>query len=55
MAMVEAAARLADRGGVAVTHQTGERDLARVRDGYRQVAGRVIDFCTRWSEMVRTI
>ena len=36
MAMVEAAPRLADRGGVAVTHQTGERDLARVRDGYRQ-------------------
>jgi UDP-N-acetylglucosamine--N-acetylmuramyl-(pentapeptide) pyrophosphoryl-undecaprenol N-acetylglucosamine transferase len=35
MAMVEAAPRLAaHRGGVAVTHQTGERDLARVRDGY---------------------
>jgi UDP-N-acetylglucosamine--N-acetylmuramyl-(pentapeptide) pyrophosphoryl-undecaprenol N-acetylglucosamine transferase len=36
MAMVEAAPWLADRGGVVVTHQTGERDLARVRDGYRQ-------------------
>ena len=36
MAMVEAAPRLADRGGVAITHQTGERDLERVRDGYRQ-------------------
>jgi UDP-N-acetylglucosamine--N-acetylmuramyl-(pentapeptide) pyrophosphoryl-undecaprenol N-acetylglucosamine transferase len=35
--MVEAAPRLADRGGgVAITHQTGERDLDRVRDGYRQ-------------------
>jgi UDP-N-acetylglucosamine--N-acetylmuramyl-(pentapeptide) pyrophosphoryl-undecaprenol N-acetylglucosamine transferase len=36
MAMVEAAPRLADRGGAAITHQTGERDLERVRDGYRQ-------------------
>jgi UDP-N-acetylglucosamine--N-acetylmuramyl-(pentapeptide) pyrophosphoryl-undecaprenol N-acetylglucosamine transferase len=37
MAMVEAAPRLAaHRGGLAITHQTGERDLARVRDGYRQ-------------------
>jgi len=36
MAMVEAAPRLATRGGVAITHQTGERDLARVRDGYRE-------------------
>jgi UDP-N-acetylglucosamine--N-acetylmuramyl-(pentapeptide) pyrophosphoryl-undecaprenol N-acetylglucosamine transferase len=37
MAMVEAAPRLAaHRGGVAITHQTGERDLERVRDGYRQ-------------------
>ena len=37
MAMVEAAPRLADRGlGVAITHQTGEGDLDRVRDGYRQ-------------------
>ena len=37
MAMVAAAPRLADRGGgVAITHQTGERDLDRVRDGYRQ-------------------
>jgi UDP-N-acetylglucosamine--N-acetylmuramyl-(pentapeptide) pyrophosphoryl-undecaprenol N-acetylglucosamine transferase len=37
MAMVEAAPRLAaHRGGLAITHQTGERDLDRVRDGYRQ-------------------
>ena len=37
MAMVEAAPRLAaHRGGMAITHQTGERDLVRVRDGYRQ-------------------
>ena len=36
MAMVEAAPRLAAHpGGLAVTHQTGERDLERVRDGYR--------------------
>jgi UDP-N-acetylglucosamine--N-acetylmuramyl-(pentapeptide) pyrophosphoryl-undecaprenol N-acetylglucosamine transferase len=37
MAMVEAAPRLAaHRGGMAITHQTGQRDLERVRDGYRQ-------------------
>ena len=37
MAMVEAAPRLAAHpGGLAVTHQTGERDLERVRDGYRR-------------------
>ena len=37
MAMVEAAPRLAaHRGGMAITHQTGERDLDLVRDGYRQ-------------------
>jgi UDP-N-acetylglucosamine--N-acetylmuramyl-(pentapeptide) pyrophosphoryl-undecaprenol N-acetylglucosamine transferase len=36
MAMVEAAPRLARRGGVAITHQTGERDLEYVRDGYRR-------------------
>jgi UDP-N-acetylglucosamine--N-acetylmuramyl-(pentapeptide) pyrophosphoryl-undecaprenol N-acetylglucosamine transferase len=36
MAMVEAAPRLAARrGGLAITHQTGPRDLERVRDGYR--------------------
>ena len=36
MAMVEAAPRLAAHpGGLAVTHQTGERDLELVRDGYR--------------------
>jgi UDP-N-acetylglucosamine--N-acetylmuramyl-(pentapeptide) pyrophosphoryl-undecaprenol N-acetylglucosamine transferase len=37
VAMVEAAPRLAARPGrVAVTHQTGERDLELVRDGYRR-------------------
>ena len=37
MAMVEAAPRLAAQpGGVAITHQTGERDLERVRDGYHR-------------------
>jgi UDP-N-acetylglucosamine--N-acetylmuramyl-(pentapeptide) pyrophosphoryl-undecaprenol N-acetylglucosamine transferase len=36
MAMVEAAPRLAAYpGGLAITHQTGERDLERVRRGYR--------------------
>ena len=47
MAMVEAAPRLAARGlGVAITHQTGERDLERVRDGYRQagLAARIEPF-----------
>jgi UDP-N-acetylglucosamine--N-acetylmuramyl-(pentapeptide) pyrophosphoryl-undecaprenol N-acetylglucosamine transferase len=35
--MVEAAAGLAAaRPGVAITHQTGERDLEMVRDGYRR-------------------
>jgi UDP-N-acetylglucosamine--N-acetylmuramyl-(pentapeptide) pyrophosphoryl-undecaprenol N-acetylglucosamine transferase len=34
--MVAAAARLAaDQPGMAVTHQTGERDLEMVREGYR--------------------
>ena len=37
MAMVEAAPQLAAyRGGMAITHQTGERDLELVRDGYRR-------------------
>ena len=37
VAMVEAAAQLATHpGGMAVTHQTGERDLELVRDGYRR-------------------
>jgi UDP-N-acetylglucosamine--N-acetylmuramyl-(pentapeptide) pyrophosphoryl-undecaprenol N-acetylglucosamine transferase len=36
VAMVEAAPKLAAHpGGVSVTHQTGERDLAYVREGYR--------------------
>ena len=37
VAMVEAAPRLASAApGVAITHQTGERDLEMVRDGYRR-------------------
>jgi UDP-N-acetylglucosamine--N-acetylmuramyl-(pentapeptide) pyrophosphoryl-undecaprenol N-acetylglucosamine transferase len=37
VAMVEAASQLAAHpGGMAVTHQTGERDLEMVRDGYRR-------------------
>jgi UDP-N-acetylglucosamine--N-acetylmuramyl-(pentapeptide) pyrophosphoryl-undecaprenol N-acetylglucosamine transferase len=37
VAAVAAAPRLAARsGGVAITHQTGERDLELVRDGYRR-------------------
>jgi UDP-N-acetylglucosamine--N-acetylmuramyl-(pentapeptide) pyrophosphoryl-undecaprenol N-acetylglucosamine transferase len=37
MAMVEAAPRLAaHRGGMAITHQTGQRDLDAVREGYRR-------------------
>jgi UDP-N-acetylglucosamine--N-acetylmuramyl-(pentapeptide) pyrophosphoryl-undecaprenol N-acetylglucosamine transferase len=37
MAMVEAAPRLATAGAaVAITHQTGERDVELVRDGYRR-------------------
>jgi UDP-N-acetylglucosamine--N-acetylmuramyl-(pentapeptide) pyrophosphoryl-undecaprenol N-acetylglucosamine transferase len=37
MAMVEAAPRLAPHGGgMAITHQTGERDLDLVREGYRR-------------------
>ena len=47
VAMVEAAPRLgAAAPGVAITHQTGERDLDMVRDGYRRagVAARVEPF-----------
>ena len=37
VAMVEAASKLAAHvGGLAITHQTGERDLELVRDGYRR-------------------
>ena len=37
VAMVEAAAELASHAGrLSITHQTGERDLAFVRDGYRR-------------------
>ena len=53
MAMVEAAPRLAAAApGLAVTHQTGERDLEMVRDGYRQAglagAGRAVPV-RRWT------
>jgi UDP-N-acetylglucosamine--N-acetylmuramyl-(pentapeptide) pyrophosphoryl-undecaprenol N-acetylglucosamine transferase len=47
VAMVEAAARLATAGtAVAITHQTGERDVELVRDGYRSagLAARVEAF-----------
>jgi UDP-N-acetylglucosamine--N-acetylmuramyl-(pentapeptide) pyrophosphoryl-undecaprenol N-acetylglucosamine transferase len=47
VAMVEAAPRLAARNlGLEITHQTGERDLDLVRDGYRRagVAARVEPF-----------
>jgi UDP-N-acetylglucosamine--N-acetylmuramyl-(pentapeptide) pyrophosphoryl-undecaprenol N-acetylglucosamine transferase len=47
MAMVEAAPKLAaHHGGMAITHQTGERDLERVKEGYRQagLAARVEPF-----------
>jgi UDP-N-acetylglucosamine--N-acetylmuramyl-(pentapeptide) pyrophosphoryl-undecaprenol N-acetylglucosamine transferase len=47
VAMVEAAPRVAARhGGVAITHQTGERDLEFVRDGYKRagIAARVEPF-----------
>jgi UDP-N-acetylglucosamine--N-acetylmuramyl-(pentapeptide) pyrophosphoryl-undecaprenol N-acetylglucosamine transferase len=36
LAMVEAAPRLAAASGLAITHQTGERDLEMVRDGYQR-------------------
>jgi UDP-N-acetylglucosamine--N-acetylmuramyl-(pentapeptide) pyrophosphoryl-undecaprenol N-acetylglucosamine transferase len=45
--MVEAASRLGGGApGVAITHQTGERDLEMVRDGYRRagIAARVEPF-----------
>jgi len=47
VAMVEAAPQLAAHpGGMAITHQTGERDLELVRDGYRRagLAARVEPF-----------
>jgi UDP-N-acetylglucosamine--N-acetylmuramyl-(pentapeptide) pyrophosphoryl-undecaprenol N-acetylglucosamine transferase len=47
VAMVEAAPQLADHpGGVAITHQTGERDLELVSDGYSRagLAARVEPF-----------
>ena len=46
MAMVEAAPKLAAAGGVDVTHQTGERDVALVRHAYERagLAARVEPF-----------
>ena len=47
VAMVAAAPRVAARhGGVAITHQTGERDLELVRDGYQRagISARVEPF-----------
>jgi len=46
MAMVEAAPKLAAAGGVDVTHQTGERDVALVRHAYQRagLAARVEPF-----------
>jgi UDP-N-acetylglucosamine--N-acetylmuramyl-(pentapeptide) pyrophosphoryl-undecaprenol N-acetylglucosamine transferase len=46
VAMVEAAPRLAAAGGVDITHQTGERDVDMVRNGYRTagLAARVEPF-----------
>ena len=46
VAMVEAAPRLAAAGGVDITHQTGERDVDMVRNGYRAagLAARVEPF-----------
>jgi UDP-N-acetylglucosamine--N-acetylmuramyl-(pentapeptide) pyrophosphoryl-undecaprenol N-acetylglucosamine transferase len=61
MAMVEAAAVLAGSGRrLAITHQTGERDLERVRDGYRRAGleARVERFLyamdreMRWADVV---
>src|SRR5688572_7660767 len=61
MAMVEAAARLAAATPrVAITHQTGERDLEVVRDGYRRagIEARVepvpfaVDAEMKWGEVV---
>jgi UDP-N-acetylglucosamine--N-acetylmuramyl-(pentapeptide) pyrophosphoryl-undecaprenol N-acetylglucosamine transferase len=55
VAMVEAASRLGGGAArVAITHQTGERDLEMVRDGYRRagIAARVEPFLfTMASEM----
>ena len=56
MAMVEAAPRLAaGPGPVAVTHQTGERDLELVRDGYRRagLAARVEAFLFRMDQEIK--
>jgi UDP-N-acetylglucosamine--N-acetylmuramyl-(pentapeptide) pyrophosphoryl-undecaprenol N-acetylglucosamine transferase len=57
MAMVEAAPRLgAAAPGVAITHQTGERDLGLVRDGYSRagVAARVEPFLYSMDREMKT-
>ena len=56
MAMVEAAPRLAAYPGrLAITHQTGERDLERVRDDYRRagLAARVEPFLFAMDREIR--
>jgi UDP-N-acetylglucosamine--N-acetylmuramyl-(pentapeptide) pyrophosphoryl-undecaprenol N-acetylglucosamine transferase len=56
VAMVEAAPALAARrGGMTITHQTGERDLELVRDGYRRagVEARVEPFLYAMDREIR--
>ncbi|MBI2834851.1 MAG: undecaprenyldiphospho-muramoylpentapeptide beta-N-acetylglucosaminyltransferase [Acidobacteria bacterium] len=56
MAMVEAAPRLASRPlGLAIAHQTGDRDLALVREAYQRtgLAARVDPFLFRMGEEMR--
>jgi UDP-N-acetylglucosamine--N-acetylmuramyl-(pentapeptide) pyrophosphoryl-undecaprenol N-acetylglucosamine transferase len=57
IAMVEAAPRLAAAGGAfAITHQTGERDLAEVRSGYTRAGldARVEPFLFEMAEEMRS-
>ena len=57
VAMVEAAPRLATlHGGVAITHQTGERDLELVRSGYQRagLAARVEPYLFAMDREIRS-
>ena len=57
VAMVEAAPRLATiHGGVAITHQTGERDLELVRSGYERagIAARVEPYLFAMDREIRS-
>ena len=56
VAMVEAAPRLAAAAGLAVTHQTGERDLEMVRSAYRRAGfeARVEPFLYAMDREMRT-